>query len=94
MNDAVCNSSVELLNKWTVEAWNSGLEPIRKFVNMLYDHWFGVEAYFKKIATNAYAERVNLKIQEIKRTAKGYRNIQNFIRMIYFHLGGLSFDTH
>jgi transposase len=55
---------------------------------------YGVESYFKEIATNAYAERVNLKIQEIKRTAKGYRNIQNFVLMIYFHLGGLDLKTH
>ena len=94
MNDAVRSCSIKPLDKWIVEAWDSGLVPIRKFVNILYDHWYGVEAYFKKIATNAYAERVNLKIQEIKRAAKGYRNIQNFIRMIYFHLGGLDFDTH
>ncbi|MFT6808797.1 MAG: transposase, partial [Saprospiraceae bacterium] len=38
--------------------------------------------------------RVNLKIQEIKRIAKGYRNTHNFIIMIYFHLGGLKFNTH
>ena len=46
------------------------------------------------MAINAFAERVNLKIQEIKRTAKGYKNIQNFITMIYFHLGGLNLKTH
>ncbi|MCF8238334.1 MAG: transposase, partial [Saprospiraceae bacterium] len=39
-------------------------------------------------------ERVNLKIQEIKRIAKGYRNIHHFTLMIYFHLGGLKFQTH
>ncbi|MFN6378730.1 MAG: transposase, partial [Flavobacteriales bacterium] len=39
-------------------------------------------------------ERVNLKIQEIKRLAKGYRNMQNFITMIYFHLGKLQLPTH
>ncbi|MFT4567893.1 MAG: hypothetical protein ACI9FN_002861 [Saprospiraceae bacterium] len=50
--------------------------------------WYGIKTYFKRIATNAFAERVNLKIQEIKRIAKGYRNIHNFIIMIYFHLGG------
>ncbi|MFT6808691.1 MAG: hypothetical protein ACJA01_001922, partial [Saprospiraceae bacterium] len=28
------------------------------------------------------------------RIAKGYRNTHNFIIMIYFHLGGLKFNTH
>jgi transposase len=82
------------LNDWIKQAWDSGLEPIQDFVNMLHRHWYGIKTYFKKVADNAYAERVNLKIQEIKRAAKGYRNIQNFILMIYFHLGGLDFKIH
>lgn len=94
LDDAVKSRQIEPLDKWIKEAWNSQLKPIQDFVNMLHDHWYGVESYFRKIATNAYAERVNLKIQEIKRTAKGYRNIQNFILMIYFHLGGLDLKTH
>lgn len=94
LNDAVHSRSTAPLDKWIQEAWDSTLQPIRDFVNMLHEHWYGVETYFKKIATNAYAERVNLKIQDIKRTAKGYRNIQNFVWMIYFHLGGLNLKTH
>ncbi len=56
---------------------------------MIRRHWFGIKTYFKKVATNALADRMNLKIQEIKRIAKGYRNPENFKMMIYFHLGGL-----
>ena len=56
---------------------------------MLNKHWYGIKSYFKRLATNAYAERVNLKIQEIKRIAKGFGNPHNFMTMIYFHLGGL-----
>jgi len=76
------------------EAWKSGLEPIQEFVNMLKRHWYGIKTYFKRLATNAFAERVNLKIQQIKRVAKGFRNPLNFIMMIYFHLGGLNLKTH
>jgi transposase len=94
MDDAIRSSRITPLNNWIKEALASQLEPIRDFANMLHQHWYGVIAYFKKVATNAFAERVNLKIQEIKRTAKGYRNIQNFIIMIYFHLGGLDLKTH
>lgn len=94
MDDAYYDQKITPLNKWIKSAWESGLEPIRKFVNMLRNHWYGVKTYFKRLATNAYAERVNLKIQEIKRVAKGYRNIHNFTIMIYFHLGGLDLKTH
>lgn len=94
LDNALQSQRLTPLNEWIEEAWKSGLEPIRKFVNMLHNHWYGIKTYFKKVADNAYAERVNLKIQEIKRIAKGYRNIQNFILMIYFHLGGLDFKIH
>lgn len=94
MDDAVSSSRITPLNNWIKEAWASGLTPVRAFVNMLKDHWYGIKTYFKQVASNAFAERVNLKIQEIKRTAKGYRNIQNFMTMIYFHLGGLDLKAH
>jgi transposase len=94
MDDAIRSSRLTPLNNWIKEALASQLEPIRDFVNMLHQHWYGIKAYFKNVASNAFAERVNLKIQDIKRTAKGYRNIHNFIIMIYFHLGGLDLKTH
>ena len=88
--EAAYSSKLTPLNNWMKIAWNSQLDPLQKFVNMLRRHWYGIKTYFTKQKTNAYAERVNLKIQEIKRLAKGYRNINNFIIMIYFHLGGLN----
>ena len=94
MDEALTSKRLRPLNDWIKMAWASGLAPIRNFVNMLHNHWYGIKTYFKKVADNAFAERVNLKIQEIKRIAKGYRNINNFILMIYFHIGGLKFETH
>jgi transposase len=94
LDNALYSKRLSPINAWINEAWKSGLEPIQDFVRMLCKHWYGIKTYFKKVADNAYAERVNLKIQEIKRIAKGYRNIQNFILMIYFHLGGLDFKIH
>lgn len=89
LDNAYKQRKITPLNEWIKEAWKSELEPIRNFINMLREHWYGIKGYFYRLSTNAYAERVNLKIQEIKRTAKGYRNIHNYIIMIYFHLGGL-----
>lgn len=83
------DSKLAGINLWIKEAKNTGIEALLKFVNMLHNHWYGIKSFFKRKSTNAYAERVNLKIQEIKRIAKGYRNIHNYILMIYFHLGGL-----
>lgn len=89
LDQAYQNHRLKPLNQWIKKALKADLEPINKFVNTLHSHWYGIKSFFKRLATNAYAERVNLKIQEIKRVAKGYRNIDNFILMIYFHLGGL-----
>jgi len=69
------------------------LTRILMFANMMKRHGYGIKSCFKNLVPNAYAERVNLKIQEIKRSAKGYRNQHNFIIMIYFHLGGLDLKS-
>ncbi|MCX6145772.1 MAG: transposase, partial [Candidatus Kapabacteria bacterium] len=37
-------------------------------------------------------EGINSKIQLAKKRARGYRNIENFINMIYFISGKLKFD--
>ncbi len=94
LNSAQRNREVAPLENWIIQAWGSGIAPIKKFANTLHDHWYGVETYYQKLSSNAYAERVNLKIQEIKRLAKGYRNQYNFSQMIYFHLGGLNLRAH
>lgn len=90
MDNAIHNRKLRPLNDWIKIAWNSQIKQIQEFVNFLHSHWYGIKTYFKKLVTNAFAERVNLKIQEIKRAAKGYRNMHNFISIIYFHLGGLN----
>lgn len=94
LDDARHSKLLTPLNEWIKEAWASELPPLRNFVNMLHRHWYGIKNYFEKVADNGFAERVNLKIQEIKRVAKGYRNVDNFSIMIYFHLGGLKLSTH
>lgn len=80
---------VKALKAWMTLARNSGLKQFEKFVTTLEKHWEGIITYFRLRLTNGFVERVNLKIQEIKRLARGYRSISNFKAMIYFQLGGL-----
>jgi len=94
MDEAYNSSDLSNIGLWLDEAYLSNIKPIQKFVISLLKHWKGVETYFLYTLTNALAERINLKIQEIKRTAKGFRNLHNFMLMIYFHLGGLKLTTH
>jgi len=84
------SEGIKSLEAWLSIAKESGLKPILQFAETVKNHWAGIREYFRHWATNAFAERVNLKIQEIKRTARGYANIRNYMVMIYFHLGGLN----
>ena len=89
LQDAHRSHLLKPLIDWKKAAYKSEIPDLINFAKMMDRHWYGIKTYFKKLTTNAYAERVNLKIQDIKRTAKGYRNMENFKMMIYFHLGGL-----
>jgi transposase len=89
LNEAAYSNKLAAINRWLKIAWRSGINQVQDFVNMIHSHWYGIKTYFTNLKTNAYAERVNLKIQEIKRIARGYSKTNNFIIMIYFHLGGL-----
>lgn len=92
LNEAYDTSNLKGINNWLKLAIDSNIIEVIKFSNMLLDHWYGIKTYFQYCISNGYAERVNLKIQEIKRIAKGYTNMKNFKLMIYFHLGGLRLD--
>ncbi len=45
--------------------------------------------YARHRLTNAVAEGLNSKIQQVKKKAYGFRNTEHFKTAIYFHCGGL-----
>ena len=63
----------------------------KEFANMIKAHWFGIVNYFDYKITNGILEGINSKIQLIKRRARGYRDVKNFINMIHFCCGKLKF---
>lgn len=77
---------------WCDMAIESKIYPFQKFVTMIKSHWSGITAYFDKKVTNGVLEGINNKIQLAKRRAIGYRNLQNFMNMIYFLSAKLNFD--
>jgi transposase len=77
---------------WCDMAMDSKIIPYQKFINMIKAHWSGITAYFDKKVTNGVLEGINSKIQLAKRRARGYRNIKNYINMIYFLTAKLKFD--
>ena len=57
-------------------------------------HLPNVLTYDRHRLTNAGLEAVNATIQWVKKTARGFRNAENFKTAIYFHCGGLNLYPH
>ncbi len=55
-----------------------------KLSSSINSHWTGIKNYTK--------HKINSKVQLAKRRARGYRNMANFINMIYFVAGKLKFN--
>jgi transposase len=79
----------ESIKKWLSWAVRSRLEAIKKFAQLVKGHFAGIMRYFSSRLTSGAMEGINSRIQEIKRRARGFRNIKNFISMIYLEAAGL-----
>lgn len=77
------------IKKWLSWAVRSRIEPIKQFAKTVKNHFAGIMRYFTSRLTSGAMESINSRIQEIKRRAKGFRNINNFIAMIYLEAAGL-----
>ncbi len=77
---------------WCDLAEESKILPMVKFSKTLKKHWIGIINYTQAKISNGILESINSKIQLAKRRARGYRNTQNLINMIYFIAGKLKFN--
>lgn len=77
---------------WCDMAKESGIFPFQKAANTINAHWTGIVNYIESRINNGILEGLNSKIQLAKKRARGYRNITNFINMIYFTCGKLKFN--
>lgn len=76
-------------NKWYQEVYNCNLVPMNKVADMFKDHIDNILNYLKHPITNAVAEGINSKIQNIKYTARGFRSFENYRIAILFFCGNL-----
>jgi len=79
----------ELFYTWAQDALNRQIKEVTKVVDMFVSHLGGVVNALVYTFSNAMAERLNGKIQEIKLSARGYRTFKNFRSAILFFHGGL-----
>jgi transposase len=80
------------LRQWCREVDAAKIPAFMAFANTVRAHWSGIVQFVESRLTNGILEGINSKIQLAKRRARGYRNINNFINMIYFLCGKLKFD--
>ena len=71
----------------------SRLAPMKKFGELLKNHWEEILNYFDHRYTNAIPEGMNSIIQNIKRRARGFRNDEFFKTMIYLGCGKLDLNV-
>jgi len=81
-----------LFNDWYFWATHSRLEPFIKLAKSLKNHKTGILNNVKNGISNGIVEAINGKIQTLKRSARGYRNPDNFITMIFLRCGKLSLN--
>jgi transposase len=77
---------------WCDMAEESEIEPFQECIKTLQSHWIGIINYAENKLTTGFLEGLNSKIQLAKRRARGFRNINNFINMIYFLTADLDYD--
>jgi transposase len=80
------------LQKWYQWAVRCRLQPMKEFAKTLKHNWAGILNYFDSRLTNAILEGTNSIVQSARTRARGYRNVNNFIAIIYLLAGKLTFD--
>lgn len=86
---ANASEALHLFYRWTKDALDKHIKEVSKVVKMFKTHTSGVVEALIHSLSNAMAERLNGKIQEIKLAARGYRTFQNFRSAILFFHGNL-----
>lgn len=80
------------LEGWCKEVEEAKIPAFQTFARTVKTHWSGIVHFVESRITNGILEGINAKVQLAKRRARGYRNTSNFINMIHFLCGKLTFD--
>jgi len=81
---------ISAFEEMVIKFANSPVKEIRKFAACLTRNTVEILNYFQTLRTNAILEGFNSKISIIKSRARGFKNMRNFMNMIYFVCGELS----
>ena len=81
-----------VLDLWYTDVMNLGSPEMKVAANSIMERREGIMRWFDTRISNGFAEGINSLIQTTKRVARGYRNIENFIAMVYLRNGHLIID--
>ncbi|WP_307587214.1 transposase, partial [Paenibacillus wynnii] len=81
------------LREWMGWARRSQLKPMMELSKTMKRHEEGILRWFHSRMTNGLLEGINGLIQAAKRKARGYRNVQNLIAMVYITANKLRLPT-
>jgi transposase len=73
----------DYLTRWCAGAMRSRLEPLKTFVTLVRTHWTGILAWHRSHVTNGLLEGTNSLVQAAKARARGYRNKDYMITIVY-----------
>lgn len=82
----------QYLKRWYYWATHSRLEPMISVARSVKAHWEGILNYISTQINNGVLEAINGLIQSVKRKARGCRNTEKLITIIYLSCGKLMFD--
>lgn len=84
--------ATSLLDNWYKSIEKITIKPVIKVVEMFRRHSIAIVNSLCHSNSNAYAERMNGAIQELKTIGRGFRSTDNFRIAILFHYGKLNFN--
>jgi transposase len=83
----------EYLRRWCSGAKRSRLQPLKDFVALVERHWDGILAWHTSHLANGLLEGINSLVQAAKARARGYRNKNKMITIIYLTAAKLPLPT-
>lgn len=83
----------EQLSRWCDWALRSRLPAMISAAQSIKRHWDGVVSWFTTDVTSAIMEGYNSLFQSAKSRARGYRNVNSFIDMMYLIAGKLEYSA-
>lgn len=85
------SEAVAFFERWCIEVETAKIPAFNAFARTVKSRWSGIVHFAESRVANGMLDGINSKVQLAKRRVRGYRNTNNFINMIRFLCGKLTF---